>query len=159
MTGNGEATATEGLWSHVIGAGLAFAAFVVLPWPCARGQTPIHAPEIVVRGFDAYRVGGADSAVRLWLTNSPALRDSSAVPSAIRDLQGIERTYGRFAGYELVTTVALGSQVVRAYAIAFYRSGPLYMSFDCYRASQGWLITAFLFNTRPEPILPASFIR
>jgi len=61
-------------------------------------------------------------------------------------------------GNEILRVTPIGSRVLRVYAIVHYQKGPLYMWFECYRASSDWTVVAFLFNPRPEPILPASLI-
>jgi len=55
--------------------------------------------------------------------------------------------------------VALGRRVLRAYIVVFYERGPLYFHFDSYRASGNWIVVAFLFNTKPELILPPELLR
>jgi len=115
------------------------------------------APPIVQRGLQAYRSGGPDSAVRVWLANSPIAHDSNALSSVVA-LRQIQDAYGTIIGDETLAVNPIGSHVLRVYVVILYQKGPLYVRFECYQATSEWLVSAFLFNPRPEAILPVDLL-
>ena len=124
----------------------------------ASAAQGLSVPSIVRRGLDAYRSGGADAAVRAWLANSPLAHDSGAANS-VSFLHRLEQLYGPVIGDDVLKVNAIGTHVVRAYVVLLYEKGPVYMWFECYQTPRAqWLISAFLFNARPDAILPPSLI-
>jgi len=126
-------------------------------WISSASTQSTTVPPIVERGFEEYESHGVDSAYHTWLANSPISHDSTAISSAFT-LHQLEKLYGRMEGHEIMKVSAIGSRVLKVYAIAHFQRGPLYMWFECYRAGPEWIISAFLFNPRPEPILPTALI-
>lgn len=109
-------------------------------------------PPIVRAGLEAYKARGADSALATWLKNSPVPAQST--PPARAALEQIESSYGHMTGYDVLSVVPLGSHVARTYLMILYERGPLYAWFDTYRSTDDWVLTGFLFNTKPDLILP-----
>jgi hypothetical protein len=103
-----------------------------------RAQAP-DTPPLVLAGLDAYRAGGTDSAVAVWLRDSPA-QGQPGLSQVIEGLSNIERAYGEFTGYEVLGNVPLGARVIRTYVVILFAGGPLYAWFDSYRTSTGWIM-------------------
>ncbi len=57
-------------------------------------------------------------------------------------------------GYDILRVIPFGPHASRTYVVILYQKGPLYVWFDCYEATGQWIMTAFLFNTRADSILP-----
>jgi len=114
-------------------------------------------PPVVRRGLDAYRSSGGDAAVRAWLVNSPLANDSGAANSVIV-LRRLEQAYGSMVGDEVLKVNAIGNHVVRVYVVLLFQKGPVYMWLECYETASQWLVSAFLFNPRPDPILPSTLL-
>lgn len=121
--------------------------------PVLRGQA-VTLPPIVRAGLEAYKLRGATAAVAMWMKDSP-ITDLSDVT---RGLEQIETVYGKMVGYEPLETVAFGSYASRTYLVILFDKGPVYARFDCYMPKDQWIVTAFLFNTKPELILPAKMM-
>ena len=115
-------------------------------------------PAVILSGLHAYKSQGPAAAVKVWLNGSPANSDSMLVSNTVRALNSIETAYGSFVGHETLATSPLGSRVVRHYLILLYERGPLYVYFDAYRTSDRWVLTGFLFNTKPEAIIPSRLL-
>lgn len=114
-------------------------------------------PPVVRRGLDAYRSNGGDAAIRAWLVNSPLANDSGAANSVIV-LRRLEQVYGSMVGDEVLKVNPIGNHVVRVYVVLLFQKGPVYMWLKCYETASQWLVSAFLFNPRPDPILPSTLL-
>lgn len=90
--------------------------------------------------------------------NSFLGRDSQLVSRTEASLTQIETTFGSFVDLEVVGTSRIGSRVVRNYAVLLYERGPLFVYFDTYRSDGGLIVTGFLFNTKPDEILPGRLL-
>ena len=120
--------------------------------PTLSAQRP-ELPNIVRAGLLAYEHGGAKPALKAWSQDSPiADKFGADVQDAFEKIEG---AYGRMTGYDLLHVVQFGPHASRSYVVLLYQSGPVYMWFDCYKKMDHWVVTAFLFNTKPDPILPA----
>ena len=118
--------------------------------PVLHSQTKAL-PSVIAAGLEAYKVNGAAAAVTRWMKNSPIPELSGATTEAFKQ---IERAYGRMGGYEILQVVPLGTYASRSYLVILYEKGPVYAWFDCYKAKDEWIMTSFLFNTKPDLILP-----
>lgn len=114
-------------------------------------------PPVVRRGLDAFRSSGGDAAIRAWLVNSPLANDSGAANSVIV-LRRLQQAYGSMVGDEVLKVSPIGNHVVRVYVVLLFQKGPVYMWLECYETSSQWLVSAFLFNPRPDPILPSTLL-
>jgi len=121
--------------------------------PALRGQA-VTLPPIVRAGFEAYKLRGASAAMAMWMKDSPITDFSDGT----RALEQIEMVYGKMVGYEPLEAVAFGTYATRTYLVMLYEKGPVYVRFDCYMPKDQWIVTAFLFNTKPELILPTKMM-
>ncbi len=134
---------------------LKFVAVAFLLTPVARAQAP-DLPPIVRSGLDALKNGTAASAMAAWLKGSPV--PEQATPQARGALEQIESSYGHMVGYDVLKVVALGPHAARSYVVILYEKGPLYTWFDCFKNGDQWIMTGFLFNTKPDLILPPTLL-
>jgi hypothetical protein len=74
-------------------------------------------------------------------------------------LEDFETAIGSSAtGYEILANVAIGTRVIRTYAVLHFARGALFASFDSYHADAEWLLNGIWFNGRPQEILPPSML-
>ncbi len=120
----------------------------------ARAQNP-PTPHYLLTGLDAYVSYGHDSALAIWERGSPVRGQGQQVRLG---LEGIETSYGKATGYEILASVAIGSSVERTYLVVDFEHGPLYAWFDSYTSSDGQIMVGFLFDTKPQNILPPAML-
>lgn len=130
---------------------------VGLPAGAQDIDRPTDVPRIVTAGFAAYESKGSRAAIAVWLEGSP-VSNPATTEQVIASLAPIEAVYGNVMGHEIIRVVPVSPSLRRVYAIMRYERGPLFISFDCYRAGKDWVIPMFLTNTRAAEILPASLL-
>lgn len=130
---------------------------IALPAGAQAVDRPTDVPRIVTAGFAAYEAKGSRGAIAVWLEGSPA-SNPATTEQMIASLTPIEAVYGNVIGHDILLVVPVSPSLRRVYAIARYERGPLFISFDCYRAGKEWIIPMFLTNTRAADILPASLL-
>ena len=118
-------------------------------------QTPTtgNIPKIVQAGLDAYKTGGPDEAVRVWLRGS-ALEGSKDVGSYLTTLHQTQELYGNFRGYELIGIRVVSSTSYVVYMTLDYDRGPLFAKFRVYRTGLGSILTGMVLNTDEDAVLP-----
>ncbi len=116
------------------------------------------APRVLLVGLQVYKAQGAAAAVKAWLVDSPASDDAEMISNTVAALNKIQAAYGKLVGYEVLQSSLIGSRAARNYLILLYERGPLYAHFDTYRTSKDSVVTGFLFNTKPDEILPRSLL-
>jgi len=134
-------------------------AFVVLTSLLAASGLRAQAlklPPIIRGGLDAYKQGGAAIAIATWLKDSPIANESTGGAQA--GFERIESAYGHVIGYDVLQIVPFGPHASRTYVTILYEKGPVYAWFDCYDANERSIITGFLFNTKPDAILPPAML-
>jgi len=133
---------------------LTFLTLLLLPPTSLLNAQAPDLPSIVRSGLDAYKQAGVEAALTAWFKESPIA--SQTAPAVKGTLQQIEATYGSIIGYDVIRVVPLGPHASRSYVVILYQRGPLYFWFDSYKPGDRWIITALLFNTRADSILPRS---
>jgi hypothetical protein len=106
-------------------------------------------------GLLAYQQSGASAAIKAWSLDSPIADKGGEAQHAFEQ---IEAGYGHMIGYEVLAVVPIASHVLRSYVIILYESGPAYIWFDCYKKPDHWVMTGFLFNVKPDLILPPALL-
>ena len=131
---------------------------VTLLLVCGVGYATEHGfPPIISAGFEAYKKGGASSAIDAWLVGSPMAGDKAAQSQAAT-LNGIEAYYGKFQDAELIRSYRLSPSSTLTFMEARYEKGVGFMKFLTFRAGKKEGITQFLFHTQPEQILPSELL-
>ena len=111
-------------------------------------------PPILLSGLTAYKDKGPDEAVRAWIKGSPVDGNKDALTQA-NILRQIQDYYGAYQTFEAISSKDI-SPKTRVYYLALdYEKGPLFAKFNIYRTEQGWILTSFTFNTKPEAVLPS----
>ena len=114
-------------------------------------------PQIVLAGFKAYETTNARAALVAWLEGSP-VSNPATIEQMLATLGPIEGAYGTIVGHEIVRVVSVSPSVRQVYGIIRYERGPLFVSFQCYRAGKDWIIPMLLSNTRITEVFPASLL-
>lgn len=117
-----------------------------------------EAPRIVVDGFEAYKTYGLSAGLDAWLKGSPLEGDPQARNAIQTIIEQSSTSYGRMTGYELLKVVTLAPSVRRVYAVLLHEKGPLYVWFECYQSSLGWIIPRMEADLKAEVALPASIV-
>lgn len=128
----------------------------VLAAPLAQGQAesapPV--PKVLEAGFDAYRAGGPDEALRVWLRNSP-LEGTQEIGKADQALHAAQAQFGQWRRFDIVSdhTISRSTRVI--YMTLDFDKGPLFAKFVLYRTEPGYIVTSVAFSPNDTDVLPA----
>ncbi|HTV14309.1 MAG TPA: hypothetical protein VME68_06315 [Acidobacteriaceae bacterium] len=128
----------------------------VLPAPLALSQSesgpPV--PRILEAGFDAYRAGGPDEALRVWLRNSP-LEGTGEIGKADQVLHAAQIQFGQWRSFDIISdhTISRSTRVI--YMTLDFDKGPLFAKFVLYRTEPGYIVTSVAFSPNDTDVLPA----
>ncbi len=117
----------------------------------AQGAAP---PDVVTRGLAAFRAMGARAALPILLKDSPAAGDPRSVSSTVEALDQVREALGAMQGHDVLRVSQLGAHTSRTYVVLLFERGPIYAYFDCYLTKNGWIVSSFQYNGKPEVILP-----
>lgn len=115
-------------------------------------------PSIVTDGIAAYQKSGGKAALAAWLKGSPMENDTTTSIHMSGLLSQIETAYGKMIGFDPIRVVAISPSVQRVYVLLKFEKGPLYASFDCYKAQGNWIIPNLDCNTKANLILPPNLL-
>jgi hypothetical protein len=115
---------------------------------------PNEIPAIVLTGLKEYKTSGVTNGVDAWLKESPLENEGKSRLNIQSTISRVELAYGKCIGWERVRTLDVSKSVCRIYIVIKFEKGPLFSSFDCYRANDKWIIVALDFNTQLQTILP-----
>ncbi|HXZ13309.1 MAG TPA: hypothetical protein VEG64_13050 [Candidatus Sulfotelmatobacter sp.] len=110
-------------------------------------------PKYLTIGMEAYKAEGADAAVKAWIKGSPIDGSKDALSQA-NVLRQVQDYYGAYKAFEVIRSTNLSTNIRLTYVSINFDKGPLFAKFLSYRSEQGWILTNFAFNTKPENILP-----
>jgi hypothetical protein len=116
-------------------------------------------PKIVIDGLNAYKTSGFGEAFNVWLKGSPMESDKTTTMNLKGSFTQVESIYGKMMSYEILKSINISSLSNRIYTEILYEKGPLFMIFDCYKSSNGWIIPTMRFNTEADKILPDDTFR
>lgn len=127
----------------------------LLPASCAFSQSPAgpEVPKVLILGFDAYKMGGPDEAMRTWLRGSPNEGNRDVFSQALV-LRSVQETYGAYRGFQVVSAREVTPSTRILYMTIDYEKGPLFAKFVLYRTDPGWIVTDLAFNANDAAILP-----
>jgi len=123
----------------------------------AAPATAPAVPDIVTKGFDAYKKSSAD-AIDTWFLGSPMEKDVQARVTVAGNLGNFEKVYGAYLGWELIKVVPITASTEIVYAVAKFEKGPLWIAFNCYKAADQWTLPSIRLNQSAENILPQSIL-
>jgi len=115
-------------------------------------------PSIITDGLNAYQKSGGKAALAAWLKGSPMENDTTTNIGMSGLLGQIETAYGKMVGFDVLRVVPVSPSLQRIYILIRFEKGPVYASFDCYKAAAGWIIPIMNLNTKASEILPASLL-
>ena len=120
----------------------------------ALGQASTgNMPKIVQAGLDAYKTGGPDEAIRVWLRGS-ALDGGKEVGGYLTTLHQTQELYGNFRAYDLIGTRVLSRVSYVVYVSLDYDRGPLFAKFTMYRTEPAAVLTNIVMNVNEDAVLP-----
>jgi hypothetical protein len=122
----------------------------------AFGQKDI--PSVVTDGLNAYQKTGGKAALAAWLKGSPMENDTTTNISMSGLLGQIETAYGKMVGHDVLQVVTVSPVLQRIYILIRFEKGPVYASFDCYKAPAGWIIPVLNLHTKASEVLPANLL-
>lgn len=112
-------------------------------------------PPVILAGLDVYKDKGPDEAVKTWIKGSPMDGNKDALSEA-NALRHIQDFYGAYQGFDLSSTRDLSPRSRVIYMVLDYEKGPIFAKFLVYRVGQSWILTSFIFNTKPELVFSAA---
>jgi hypothetical protein len=115
-------------------------------------------PGIVREGLQAYKLQGADAALKAWLKRSPIEANPEAMSQGGM-LKTAEGLYGSYQAYQ-VKFVGVPSRSTRlVYLVMDYERGPLFAKFVTFKRAKSWQIVSFKFHTDVEQVWPGFLLR
>lgn len=129
---------------------------------CVLSAPPVHSqsengpsvPKVLEAGFDAYRAGGPDEALRVWLRNSP-LEGSGEIGKADQALHAAQAQFGQWRSFDIVSDRTISASTRVIYMTLNFDKGPLFAKFILYRTEPGYIVTSLLFSPNDTDVLPA----
>lgn len=113
--------------------------------------------ELIEKGFNAFREGGAVAAFSAWAKNGP-LEGTKELKAQAAQFGQIGTFYGDYAGHDYFLTKQFGPNNKVVFLIMNLEMGPLYGRFLMYKNPDGvWTSPNFNFHTYPEQIWPSEF--
>ena len=118
-----------------------------------RKSLEILLPPVISAGMDVYAIEGAESAVKTWVKGGP-LEGDPKVLNSVQAFGEVEKFYGCYQGYHLVSQRNLTPTSKLIYLQMDYEKGPLFVRFLCYLAGDKWVVSGrMLLNTDPDAVL------
>jgi hypothetical protein len=118
-------------------------------------------PSIIASGFDAYKASGSKGALAIWLRGSSLASTTGSVLGLPLDIGPGNETadaWGPMESYEILAVYSPTTRLRRIYAVAYFPQGPLFCSFDLYKASGSWTTYGLRFSVRPDEFMPVELI-
>ena len=110
-------------------------------------------PAIIISGLDAYTLEGAEAAIKAWIKGGPSESDST-LPILTETFSQVEKSYGRYLGYEVMSIKTLASNSKLVYLQMNFEKGPFFCRFLCYRHADAWIVSGRLaFDTDPQKVM------
>jgi hypothetical protein len=123
--------------------------------PLAHGQSDDEPrlPKVLAAGFDAYRAGGPEEALRVWLRNSP-LEGTQEIGKADQALHAAQAQFGQWRTFDIISDHTISASTRVIYMTLDYDKGPLFAKFILYRTEPGWIVTNLIFSPNDAEVLP-----
>ena len=133
--------------------------YLTSPLSLHAGEVTKNIPPVIIDGLKQYASDGPEAAIKAWIKGSAMEEKTEESLSYAKSFKEIEKFYGKYLNFKLIEIreIAETSSVI-AISMDFER-GPIYAKFLAYKSDQKWILVSFDFNTKPEIIVPALFIR
>jgi hypothetical protein len=110
-------------------------------------------PAIIQNGFNLWTTKGVSYAFDVW--RKGGLIEDSNKPSQLTGYFGrIDRTVGKYKGYELIESKRIGQTTQIVYVSVNFERAAIFARFLVYRTDKDWVIQDMDFSPRPEAIMP-----
>ena len=135
----------------------------VLLAPSAPAQNgivpPIDSlPAVILNGFTQFSKSGTLAAVDAWLAGSARENDDDYQDAVRARLDRVRGRYGQYLGFEVVRAIDLSRSTKRCYLAVKFEKGIGWMSFDCYKPADNWIVTRFDFQTNANLVFPQNIL-
>jgi hypothetical protein len=138
-----------------------FCTVLLLPAVFAEPATapPIDSlPPVIINGFAQFGKSGTLAAIDAWLIGSARETDDDFQDAVRARLERVRGRYGLYLGFEAVRAVDLSRSTRRCYLAVKFEKGIGWMSFDCYKPAETWIITRFDFQTNVNLVFPPNIL-
>jgi hypothetical protein len=115
-------------------------------------------PPVILNGFTQFAKSGTLAAVDAWLAGSARENDDDYQDAVRARLDRVRGRYGQYLGFEVVRGVVLSRSTNRYYLAVKFEKGIGWMSFDCYRPAETWIVTRFDFQTNANLVFPPNIL-
>lgn len=123
--------------------------------PASPAETDRTARSLIESGVVAYKQGGPEAAIKVWIKGS-ALEGNPAVLTQANALRQIQDFYGKPVGWDIVKEYEAGPRTRIDYIAVNFEKGAAYAKFQMYQTDSGaWIVTSFIFNTEANQVFPA----
>ena len=118
------------------------------------GTSDTSVPEVISQGFEMYQRKGAEDAINTW--GASWSEEYAHSKTVLRNsLLENEKSFGKFTGYEVVRTVAIGKSFRHHYITLRYETSPVFALFTTYLDSKGnWVVLYIGWNSEMKEIYP-----
>jgi hypothetical protein len=135
----------------VLAFGMGFAV-IALSAAVAADSNP-QLPAIIQNGFNSWAAKGVSYAFDVW--RKGGLIEDSTKPSQLTGYFGrIDRTVGKYKGYELIESKRISQTTQIIYVSINFERAAIFARFLVYRTDKDWVIQDMDFSPKPEAIMP-----
>lgn len=112
--------------------------------------------DIIVNGFNEYRLKRVESAIKEWTDNGP-LEAGGKTRKQKKELSKIKDSFGKYYGFIFEREYEI-TEKSKIYFISIdHEKGSAFAMFTLSKPAKEWLVTEFDFSGDPGKILPDSF--
>jgi hypothetical protein len=119
---------------------------------------PLYVPPVVATGFTQFAKSGTLAAIDTWLAGSARETDDDYQDAVRARLERVRGHYGQALGFEIIRSVSLSISTLRCYVAVKFEKGVGWMSFDCYKPADTWIVTRIDFQTNANVIIPPNIL-
>ena len=144
---------------YIFGTAIVISIFLLPLQNLQAGDAKEKEPSLIAEGLTAYKANGPEAAIKVWIKGSAMEKKAEESLAYAKNFKQLGEFYGKYLDYQLIEVKEI-TETSRVVIISMnYELGPVYAKFLTYKAKTGWILVSFDFNTKPEIILPALFIK
>jgi hypothetical protein len=109
-------------------------------------KTPVEISDMF---FAKYKTDSISNALdNLFKTNHFASESKDEIENLKNQLSQSHSQYGRYFGYELLSTKKAGHNIILLTFVALHERGPLFFKILFYKAELAWAVQSFIFDDK-----------